>query len=364
MELAVLPEHLVYEILLLLPVKSLLSFRTLSRHWNDTLSSCKFSMDHCQRSRDIGKQGNYYVISYSCVANSITLYPETGKSFKLDFSKVLRNFDDKFFIQSSCRGIICAMFHGLSSTYVILWNPVTREFGEILDCGETFGSGYSKTGVKFAFGFDSATDDYKVVRMTSSKDTHRPNRQIDVLSLKTKSVKTTEYQTQYTPSKNSVSVDGYIFWLANGPQNTQAILKLNLTDDQLSQILIPSEAITKTTQHEQVRLSLHECNGNVKLVRFELHEDIHWCVKCIWLLSIVDETWKDVSSCYKAALGKLFRGWDGPIGLTLDSVIVIERKGCCDEGREEGVERVRVGGLLKDGTNQFLHWESLVSPLW
>ncbi|CAM8905621.1 unnamed protein product [Rhodiola kirilowii] len=346
-----LPDHLLYEILLLTPCKSLLRFRSLSRQWRDIISSHKFVMDHLKLHKK--RKSSHYVISCSYSAPSITLYPDSGEPFKLDLPFSCTHHWDEFIIRSSCHGLLCVTFWtAASSRSDFLWNPITREYTEL--------PAVSAETSNIALGFDPTTNDYKIVVMAQTLDIQ--NRKIIVQTVKSNVCRKVEDRTQYMPVHRSVAIDGCIFWLATGLQNSYAVLKFDLASDHLTGIPCPPQATVIKSKHDQIRLSLHECGGSVQLVRFELEDAIQWSMKIIWLLSTADGSWRDISSRYKSAVHKSFRGWDGPLGFTSEAAVVIDRAHRNYVCKDNGLEMRGVRSSLKDCHYHLLHCESLVSP--
>uniref|UniRef100_A0A7N0UJ21 F-box associated beta-propeller type 3 domain-containing protein n=1 Tax=Kalanchoe fedtschenkoi TaxID=63787 RepID=A0A7N0UJ21_KALFE len=372
-----LPDHIIYDILLLTPVKSLLRFRSLDRRWCETISSRQFAMDHLKRHED--RKPSHCVVSYSWSAPAITLHPpdSTGVPRKLDLPiSDADGRDGEFIIRSSCHGILCTTFGREHATSVFLWNPVTRQCREVPVPLETPGweSGQRASNAKYALGFDPTTDDYKVVRMKSTRDTRRPNREIITLSVKSGGLKKVEDETPYMPIERAVAVDGYLYWLAKDVEDTYAVLKFDLAEEKLTLVPCPPEAMMKNSRHEKISLSLHGCGASVRLVRFEHEVEIRWRMKAVWLLGADGGAWSDVSGGYRAALDRSFPGWGEPLGFTSEAAVINERRrrrgggsdqiqiGEEEEEEEDGVEWKRIPRLYGEALHQLLHCESLVSP--
>uniref|UniRef100_A0A7N1A2N2 F-box associated beta-propeller type 1 domain-containing protein n=1 Tax=Kalanchoe fedtschenkoi TaxID=63787 RepID=A0A7N1A2N2_KALFE len=335
-----LPDHIIYDIMLLIPVKSLLRFRGLDRQWCEVISSRQFPMDHLKRHKF--RKSSHCVVTYSWSATAITLYPaDTGVLHKLDLP--ISDADGRhgeFIIRSSCHGILCATLGRGHSTSVFLWNPVTRRCREVPlgTPGWESRHRYHTCNAKYALGFDPTTYDYKVVRMTSTRDTRRPNREIIIQSVKSGVWRKVEDETPYMPIERAVAVDGYLYWLAKDVQDTYAVLEFDLAEEKLTLVPCPPDASKKNSLHEKIRLSLLGCGASVRIVRFELEDEIQWRLKVVWLLGGDSGTWSDVSGWYRAALDGSLPGWGRPPGFPSKLAVTLEE------------------------AHHLLHCESLVSP--
>ncbi|KAG7969574.1 hypothetical protein I3843_07G037400 [Carya illinoinensis] len=150
-----LPEEIVEEILLRLPVKSLLRFRCVSKLWRSLISDPRFTKwqfgqasQHPQR----------LLISSSSEIRSL------GCDVPFGDSSALRELDVPFQrnglrvrIIGSCNGLVCVALHSHKGFYI--WNPSTGDHRKLPDPGAPPGGFIHWHG----FGYDSSTDDYKLI---------------------------------------------------------------------------------------------------------------------------------------------------------------------------------------------------------
>lgn len=179
MSTANLPEELIIEILLRLPVKSLLKFRCVSKSWLFLISSYRFAKSHLK----ISTKNNVYIHDklvfgartlpmdlYTCSLHSLIegfnitdcIYPATHDILLYDrvqFDCPLAEVDDVIWLVGSCNGLVCVC---LSSSNIILWNPTTKKSTMLPESG-TYLGGFEYSSITFAFGYDELHDDYKVV---------------------------------------------------------------------------------------------------------------------------------------------------------------------------------------------------------
>ncbi|KAH7574818.1 hypothetical protein ACOSP7_005906 [Xanthoceras sorbifolium] len=84
-------------------------------------------------------------------------------------------------LSNSCHGLVCVV---VSRDTVVIWNPSLQEYKVIPMSSSTFSS--SSSDDIFGIGYDSVTDDYKIVRFPSihCDSEHSPRNRIEVFSLK------------------------------------------------------------------------------------------------------------------------------------------------------------------------------------
>ncbi|MED6173925.1 hypothetical protein PIB30_064285 [Stylosanthes scabra] len=165
-----IPIELIFEILLRLPVKSLLRLRCVSRSWKSLISSPSFVKLHLQRSP---KNTNFLLMGINLdpiVVLSYTLQSLMKKAKKIPFFEQSLGFSEDFThchrVSGSINGLIClssiVSFETRYKMYdVRLWNPATRLLSKAsppLLIENKF-----SVFAMFGFGYDDSTDTYKVV---------------------------------------------------------------------------------------------------------------------------------------------------------------------------------------------------------
>ncbi|GFP90676.1 F-box/kelch-repeat protein at3g23880 [Phtheirospermum japonicum] len=203
-----LPEDIITEILLRLPVKSLLRFRCVSKSWLFFISSYRFAKEHLK----ISTKNNVYIHDRlifgsrtlsidlcTCSIQSIIeasnsavqIYPAISDNFPLPFDRVQFDYpfaepDDVIWLVGSCNGLVCVH---LSPNTIFLWNPTTRKLKRLPDSGTDLDVEYY--GISFAFGYDELHDDYKVVEFFGGERVAGVfETQVKVYSLRANSWKT------------------------------------------------------------------------------------------------------------------------------------------------------------------------------
>ncbi|KAM7466098.1 hypothetical protein LguiB_013660 [Lonicera macranthoides] len=153
-----LPHEIVVEILLRLPVKSLLQCRSVSKLWCSVISSPQFTKSHL----DVSKKNNEYahhrlILNYpdlkSCSLYSV-MYEHSINAVEHDYPGKDPYAD--FWVVGSCNGIVCLVINEFT---VFLWNPSTRESRKLPNPGVM----RYVLHLMYGFGYDESTDDHIVV---------------------------------------------------------------------------------------------------------------------------------------------------------------------------------------------------------
>ncbi|KAA8526247.1 hypothetical protein F0562_008550 [Nyssa sinensis] len=160
------PREILVDILVRLPVKSLLRFRCVCKSWCSLIESPIFLATHLNQSIN----NTHLLIRYFSVNHKKELYSlrfdnETLNEcveLKCPFKSRSGNF---LRVVGSCNGLICLSDDHFGYTYtLIVWNPAIQRCVALPKprvCFDVCGPYMFALG----FGFDPKTNDYKVVRM-------------------------------------------------------------------------------------------------------------------------------------------------------------------------------------------------------
>lgn len=161
-----IPTEIIIEILLRLPVKSLLRFRCVSKLWRSSISHPKFTLDYSSRTHRLGKiavrpgpgllDGEVYSVdccnavysSSSCVE---LLINEKNKKW--------------FQLLGSCNGLLLVSHY----TNLYLWNPATRQCTKMLSLRYNDYVIRQEISASSGLCYDSTADDYKAVMVYDGK---------------------------------------------------------------------------------------------------------------------------------------------------------------------------------------------------
>ncbi|XP_054777045.1 putative F-box protein At3g16210 [Prosopis cineraria] len=155
-----LPEEIIRNILIRLPVKSLTRFQCVCNHWKNLIKTPTFIADHLQHSR---LQNPSLLLEWS---GSI---PLPGRLRSLDCEMQVREVQNAPLIDSlegacivsSCNGLLCIEIDECSKPpSLLLWNPATTEVRRVpRNRNDFIEFDYFVVG----FGFSPIVNDYKIV---------------------------------------------------------------------------------------------------------------------------------------------------------------------------------------------------------
>ncbi|XP_059313716.1 F-box/kelch-repeat protein At3g23880-like isoform X3 [Lycium ferocissimum] len=244
-----LPAELIIEILLKLPVKSLVKFRSVSKSWIELISSPHFVKTHLLLS---GSNKNYthhgvtFMVASTanlgfkvCSLRALLYHPVT-EAFDLDYPG--KNPDDHPRLVGSINGLICLairILHGFDDLY--LWNPSIRKYKKLpsytlnlnrRDCEVRLDD------FNFGFAYDEFQDDYKVVGIFPIYRRGRLCRvEVNIYSLKSNSWRRIDdfqgRELLYGPAK---FVNDKLHWTAWG----RDVISFDLADEKWSEVEQPS----------------------------------------------------------------------------------------------------------------------------
>ncbi|KAL3325750.1 hypothetical protein AABB24_036796 [Solanum stoloniferum] len=249
----ILPQEIIFEILLRLPVKSLLKFRCVSKSWFFLLSNPVFSKTHvdfCLKNPKLtdyrlavvasvyglGRKCNFYNMGFENPCLSLARNSCPAKSLAIS-ARIL----------GSCNGLICLTSDSFT---VMLLNPCTGKFNVFPDSmlrSNGGGGGGSGVGcfIRYGFGYDASFEDYKVVKIFSFPHIEgRYENMVNVYSLKAQSWKMIEgFNSGSLNGKVGVFLNGALHWEACHSHCSGSfweIVTLNLAAERYGKIALPS----------------------------------------------------------------------------------------------------------------------------
>ncbi|XP_026448755.1 F-box/kelch-repeat protein At3g06240-like isoform X2 [Papaver somniferum] len=256
-----LPEGILLDICLRLPLKSIARFRCVNKnfcfllkspnfiqkHLDHSIERDKFSLLICSNSD--GKSSVHSMASRSDSSLSLSDY----KTLEIDYP--FKSQKPLVEIIGSCNGLVCLE---LNRRDVCIWNPSTTEFKKIQTLPDEFkwrpkSSPESRLGGEkahsYGFGYDSKNGDYKLVRFELSEH---------VMYLSTCSIYTSGTNTwKNIPGirydvKPGVHLDGILYFSALRTRNhgdgwivSPFILSFNVCDESVHEIELPDGLVGK-----------------------------------------------------------------------------------------------------------------------
>ncbi|KAH7849046.1 hypothetical protein Vadar_012208 [Vaccinium darrowii] len=347
-----LPFELILEILLRVPVNSLIRFKSVCKSWQTMISNPQFVKKHLnlvimddtfKSWRIIVRYPHHELKSYSL--DSLCHEPYGFAAVDLDYPSKTMPRDMK--IVGSCNGLVCIYFRELIDTFYI-WNPSTRE--------THFLSAFEKKhigGTSFGFGYDSSNDDYKVVRVYYVGD----QLEVEVYSLRKDSWRRIgdfpSILTRYYVGVGKL-LGGSILWIATNPSNNSSLITaLDLSEETYREIPQPNYESRITY------LSLIVLKGCLCIVCEDAYFSFH-----LWAMNEfgIKESWTKLTTLPYLPGHAPFQ-YPEPMWCFKDGVILVNINGVF--GIYDHVEHTLKYPLLH-GTLPFyqahIYVESLVSP--
>ncbi|XP_062027273.1 F-box/kelch-repeat protein At3g23880-like [Rosa rugosa] len=238
-------EDVIAEILARLPGKSLMRFRCVCKSWRALISDSYFVKKHLSYGeRGITESAQRLIfmldppLALDCEALKSMEDYEALKSIKdddvhgsggqfavtqLDFpvTKTISDFSYRVLV-GACNGLVCV---DVGYEAIMLWNPCTRDSKVLPKPPPVVDSKFSN--YLYGFGYDSASDDYKVIR--GFTDYHAEKIMIHIFSLKTGSWRTVEDIDYVTLiMRQGLFLNGALHWLCNLPEGGSRILSFDL----------------------------------------------------------------------------------------------------------------------------------------
>ncbi|XP_042988349.1 F-box/kelch-repeat protein At3g06240-like [Carya illinoinensis] len=151
-----LPEEVVVEILLRLPVKSLVRFRCVSKRWLSLISDPRLAKSQFKRAAD-HIQRLLFPTPFGLGSLEVDAPFGDGSALRELFVP-FKQPDLRLNLLGSCDGLVFASHYDHKDFYI--WNPSTGEHRKLPDPGI---SPHPDNEYMYGFGYDSSIDDYKVI---------------------------------------------------------------------------------------------------------------------------------------------------------------------------------------------------------
>ena len=235
-----LPYDVVYEILTLLPVKSLIRFRCVFKSWNCIITDPIFITTHLNRAKSLSNNNNGYLLYTpktdeeelcTVVYNSDHTLTEIS-SFVIPFSDVC--------IAGFCNGIFC--LNPYYNEEIILWNPSIRKF-KMLTAGTTFTT--PCTSVTVGLAYHSQNNDFKILKFVCFQQFHGenvPQAEAEVFTLSTDSWRKVVLPVEPITGSgsNCVFFNGALHIMVDSGEN-RFILSFDVNDETFRKIMLPQD---------------------------------------------------------------------------------------------------------------------------
>ncbi|XP_059653429.1 F-box/kelch-repeat protein At3g06240-like [Cornus florida] len=241
-----IPNEVMMEILGRLPVKTLLRARCVCKSWCSLISSDNFVTFWFNRITHLNNINNTHLLLIKHYnkreeKEHFSLYLDDESITEYDL-----NLEDRPYayiypyltILGSCNGLVCLIDDMLSLTDLLyLWNPTIRKFVVLPEPRITFRS-HGAYDRALGFGVDSATNDYKVVRIAYVSG----GPEVDIYSVQEggwRNISVSGPIPNIKCEASNVYLNGAIHWVSGG-YSRLFIVSFNLGTEVFSEMELPS----------------------------------------------------------------------------------------------------------------------------
>ncbi|KAL2496935.1 F-box/kelch-repeat protein [Forsythia ovata] len=290
-----LPKELIFEILLKLPVKSLLCFTTVCKLWHSLITSSEFIFSHLSISAS--KEDNTLFLRrytkndraehYTLLKDGENQTFELQSSLELHFP--LKSQFGYFRIVGCSNGLVCLSddFFTNPSQPIILWNPCIRKH-MVLPAPTV----KPEKAHFFVLGCGATRHDFKVVRMVYSKTndfTLNLPAIVEIYSLTSGTWRRVHFDDRYVIMEfmwSQAFIEGTVHWLAfyslEYPTQNQLFCNLILTfhmeDEVFGEIMLPDELAREAVTY----LSITVIGKSLGAIKYDKQMGSESC--CVWVM--------------------------------------------------------------------------------
>ncbi|CAI9302864.1 unnamed protein product [Lactuca saligna] len=233
---AYLPDEIIKEILSRLPVKSLLQFRSVSKHWKCVIANTDFIKSHLKHALSSSTQHRILIPSSPLLSLSYNLSPNNiYESTEIHCPFLNPKAHTK--IMGSCNGLVCLMD---DTRDMIIYNPSTRRHFKPFQLAQQ--ALYFSNRVEFVYGFGcgcgSNPNDMRMFRFP------RFSRDFKYNKFKEHDKITTSSSSYDFIDTVGTFLNGVLHWLAHRSGNNddyRLIASFNVSEETFLDICLPNQ---------------------------------------------------------------------------------------------------------------------------
>ncbi|CAL4941615.1 unnamed protein product [Urochloa decumbens] len=272
-----IPYDVLEQVLLCLPVKSLMRFKSVCKLWHDAISSAHF--ERCQLQLSRACQPSMLILPLRMMPDDLRMdkirffaYPGYGTVAELMHEKLWSAGVDGFMQPIHCDGLV--VVSAAHSSQIFVCNPATKEL-VILPAGSPDNSiGIQKIG----FGVDLSTGKYKVVRCFwrfCNEDMSDYSIGCEIFTLGSRAWKQVADPPYLIQNMMPLCLPGAIYWSAAITLTTQVMLRFDLHKEEFT--TFPSPPCMELTDR---CTSLTNLAGNLWYTRYTCGQTVQlWMTK-------------------------------------------------------------------------------------
>lgn len=320
----ILMEEIIMNILVRLPVKSLVRFKCVSKSWRSLISDTYFIRMHVNHVRNINTNTEFasqifvrHDYDVGTTFHRMDIYkkeeeeecdhqdgttvstPVAISDKELDFPEEFRcDRGNSIEIRGFCDGLVCLVDSG----GLLIWNPSIKECRRLPFPHPTTNDYLDDSGPRslcvldvYGIGYDPSVDDYKVLKApifsSIGEETYSHSSSVNVLALNSNSWKTIQdnfsYYIEYFPF--ATFTNGRIHWLASCDKNWVAwiIVYFDVVGEKFGEVALPHNEGRDMGNWSTTRLMLlgeklcidwFDCSGG----KFELWIMMEYHVRDSW----------------------------------------------------------------------------------
>ncbi|XP_054778733.1 F-box protein CPR1-like [Prosopis cineraria] len=240
--MADLPLEVIVDILTRLPVRSLLRFRCTCRSWRSLIDARDFIFSHLHKSLETS-------------SNSLVIFRQNSDLYAVNFDTLdeavevvhpIMCYGNRIKVLGSCNGLLCICN---VAEDIALWNPSIRKHRilPLLPVERRPESDASLFAARvYGFGYDSFSDDYKLLRISYFIDLHSRtfDSQVKIYSLRTNCWKTIQRMPYALCCARTmgVFVGGALHWVVTRklePDAPDLIIAFDLKYENFREVPLP-----------------------------------------------------------------------------------------------------------------------------
>jgi F-box interacting protein len=272
-----LPEDLVTEILVWLPVVSLLRFKCVCKSWYALITHQNFIRKHLLHNNNNNRNALFllkttedytedYVVStlsYETLQVSLT-QPVPPPYFGM--AKKVR-----VYLVGSCNGLVC--LHANYGLNVVIWNPATKETKVVSNSNlPRYPAGYHTVIDGIGFGFDAKTNDYKILNLLSLYDDPNSIQSKKIVQSEVYSLSADSWRKGDSPPCFLFSclrpmdtyINGVASWNAS-VANWKGVLSFDMSDEVFLKTQLPDDVLNDSERHffllnESIAMAVTKCS--------------------------------------------------------------------------------------------------------
>jgi F-box interacting protein len=332
-----LPHDLQNEILVSLPVKSLLRFQCVSKTWKSLITSPTFISLHVQHSETTDKYVHLlHSQTYKEFRTHSQLHHMDGSFSEIQKLETPCQIGGRPYNVLDCKGLIlfrtiCQKRHDVES--LILWNPAIRMSMSLPQPCIVAPSGKKRS--IYGFGFDHRSNDYKVMRLVRGGYTFFPP-QAELYKLRTGAWETIKVANDFQyaiVAGTQALVNGASHWVGNhksdmassSPQQ-MVVVFFHMCDEEFRVMKLPDHLSSLYVGNVFLGVS----DGLLSLREYNGKQNVH--LSCsIWLMKEygVIESWTkqftiDLKGCYFHVFS--FRNNEKILGINRNKPVLYDPK--------------------------------------